>query len=82
VECANLGLRRGIRYNAPVRTAGISAKKFRFSNRNPAKYAGTSVLGVTTKGDSNSSEGEFEVKEHAVTLRVAFGEWLLPFSGK
>jgi anthranilate/para-aminobenzoate synthase component I len=40
------------------RSLGSSARRFRFSKRNPARNVSTSLIGGTTKGDSNSFDGE------------------------
>ncbi len=50
------------------KSRGSSCSRLRFSKRNPAKNDGTSLIGVTTKGDSNSlddEDTEFKGEERA-----------------
>jgi hypothetical protein len=62
-----------------------SARRFRFSKRNPARNVSMSLIGGTTKGDSNSFDGGetgITGEEREAALGAAFGEWLPPFSRK
>jgi len=44
-------------YYLNLRSIDNSSSTFRFSKRNPARNVSTSLIGGTTKGDSNSFEG-------------------------
>jgi hypothetical protein len=57
-------------------TVGNPSKKFRFSKRYLARNVSMSLIGSTTKGDSNSLDGEeaeFTGEERAAALRVSIG---------
>ena len=45
------------------KSLGSFARRFRFSKRNPARNVSMSLIGGTTKGDSNSFEAGFEAEE-------------------